>query len=192
MNTSSDLHTRLKNARIQKGYSQNDIAEKLNISRQAVSRWENGHAYPDIDNLALLSEIYGISVDELLGKEVTETTNNIELEPETENDTEATAKTNNSKATDTPKTDSSTNKLTSYFDREDLFLILILLLSSIHSIIGVVVSGYILIWTILKKRTHIFLLFLSIVCFLCHLNNTLFIISMYIPELSSGSIIKVS
>lgn len=82
MNTSSDLHTRLKNARIQKVYSQNDVAEKLNISRQAVSRWENGRAYPDIDNLALLSEIYGVSVDELLGKEITETTNNVELEPE--------------------------------------------------------------------------------------------------------------
>lgn len=165
MNTTLDLHNRLKDIRIQKGYSQNDIAQKLNISRQAVSRWENGRAYPDIDNLALLSEIYGISVDELLGKEIAETTNNAELEPEIENDTEATAKTNNSKATDTPKTDSSTDKLTSYFDREDLILIFVLLISSIHSIIGVVISCGILIWTILKRRTHICLLFLSVLCF---------------------------
>lgn len=71
MDNQSDIHTRLKGIRIQKGYTQEEIANKLNVSRQAVSRWETGKSCPDIENLALLGEIYGVSVDELLGKERT-------------------------------------------------------------------------------------------------------------------------
>lgn len=48
------------------GFSQDDVAKKLNLSRQSVSKWENGHTYPDVDNLLLLSELYQVSVDELL------------------------------------------------------------------------------------------------------------------------------
>ena len=65
---SVSLHSNLKKARKERNLSQNDVAAKLGISRQAISRWENGAAYPDIDNLTLLSEVYGISVDELLGQ----------------------------------------------------------------------------------------------------------------------------
>ncbi len=72
MDNQSDIHTRLKGIRIQKGYTQEEIANKLNVSRQAVSRWETGKSCPDIENLALLGEIYGVSVDELLGKEKTD------------------------------------------------------------------------------------------------------------------------
>lgn len=42
MDNQSDIHTRLKGIRIQKGYTQEEIANKLNVSRQAVSRWETG------------------------------------------------------------------------------------------------------------------------------------------------------
>lgn len=46
------------------------MAEKLYISRQAVSKWENGEATPDIDKLVQLAEIFGVSLDYLvLGKE---------------------------------------------------------------------------------------------------------------------------
>ena len=54
------LAEKLKSARENAGYSQSQVAERLNISRQAVSRWENGRAYPDIDNLVVLSEIYKV------------------------------------------------------------------------------------------------------------------------------------
>lgn len=64
-----DTSTRLKVLRTQKGYTQEEIANRLNVSRQAVSRWETGKSVPDIENLALLAEIYSISIDELLGKE---------------------------------------------------------------------------------------------------------------------------
>ena len=66
MNATKDLDIRLKNARVKKGLSQIDVANELNISRQAVSRWENGKSIPDADNLALLSQLYGVSLDKLL------------------------------------------------------------------------------------------------------------------------------
>lgn len=43
-----------------------ELAEKLNVSRQAISRWEVGAAVPTTDNLKVLSELYGVSVDYLL------------------------------------------------------------------------------------------------------------------------------
>lgn len=44
-------------------FSQEDVAERLNISRQAVAKWETGMACPDLDNLILLSDIYGVTID---------------------------------------------------------------------------------------------------------------------------------
>ena len=60
------LNKRLRDQRLLVGLSQSNVAEKLNISRQAISQWENGKSYPDIDNLNQLSEIYHISLDELI------------------------------------------------------------------------------------------------------------------------------
>ncbi|MHC5250582.1 helix-turn-helix domain-containing protein [Enterococcus sp. LJL90] len=60
------LSEKLKIYRESSGLSQTAVAEKLNISRQSVSKWENGRGYPDIDNLVLLSEIYKVSIDDLL------------------------------------------------------------------------------------------------------------------------------
>ena len=51
---------------MEKGYKQDDIAKKLNISPQAVSKWENDQSYPDISVLPALAEYLGVSVDELL------------------------------------------------------------------------------------------------------------------------------
>lgn len=46
--------------------TQDQLAEKLNISRQSVSKWENEHGYPDIANLIKISDLYNLSLDELL------------------------------------------------------------------------------------------------------------------------------
>ena len=70
MKSTQNLPTKLKELRKQNHYSQEYVAEQLNISRQAISHWENGRAYPDIDNLVLLAELYGVSVDELLDNHV--------------------------------------------------------------------------------------------------------------------------
>ena len=56
------------------GYSQNEVAKKLSISRQAISKWENEWTSPDIDNLLLLSKLYGVTVDELLNDSSNENT----------------------------------------------------------------------------------------------------------------------
>lgn len=54
-----------------KGMSQEDLAEKLNVSRQAVSRWEVGSAMPDAGNILLLSKLFGVTADYLLNDEYT-------------------------------------------------------------------------------------------------------------------------
>ena len=49
-----------------KGMSQEELAEKLNVSRQAISRWENGTALPDASNVLQLSKLFGVTADYLL------------------------------------------------------------------------------------------------------------------------------
>ena len=55
------------------GLKQEDIAEKVNISAQAVSKWENDLSAPDISTLPILADILNVSLDELLGREVVQT-----------------------------------------------------------------------------------------------------------------------
>ena len=57
----------LLSLRKQKGLSQDDLAEKVFVTRQAVSRWENGETTPNIDTLKLLSKLYDVSINTLLG-----------------------------------------------------------------------------------------------------------------------------
>ena len=63
------LSDNLRALRKQKGYSQEQLAERLNVSRQAVSKWENGVSDPSTSNLLALAKLYGISAEDLL-KEV--------------------------------------------------------------------------------------------------------------------------
>lgn len=51
-------YLKLKKVREEKGFTQAEIAEYLGLSRQAISQWERGIAYPDIDNLMLLCKLY--------------------------------------------------------------------------------------------------------------------------------------
>ena len=48
------------------GWSQEDLAEKLNVSRQAISRWENGTALPDAQNVLQISKLFAVTTDYLL------------------------------------------------------------------------------------------------------------------------------
>lgn len=58
---------RLLEYRKKAGLSQEELAEKIGVSRQAVSKWERSEASPDTDNLVMLAELYGVSLDEMLG-----------------------------------------------------------------------------------------------------------------------------
>lgn len=60
---------KLKDIRKQTGTSQEKLAEKLGVSRQAVTKWETGSGIPDIENIIAVSALFNISIDELLGNE---------------------------------------------------------------------------------------------------------------------------
>ena len=63
-----EFHERLYEVRKRAGMTQNDLAEKLDVSRQAVSRWEMGTAKPDFENLVAISNIFDVSIDYLLNR----------------------------------------------------------------------------------------------------------------------------
>lgn len=73
------IANRLQELRKKHGLSQEELADKLNVSRQAVSKWERGDASPDTDNLIALAKIYNISIDELIKYEVKKGHNNEEI-----------------------------------------------------------------------------------------------------------------
>ena len=60
---------KLKEMRIRAGMSQEKLSEKVGVSRQAITKWETDKGAPDMDNLMALSDLFGVSVDELLGRE---------------------------------------------------------------------------------------------------------------------------
>ncbi len=61
-----EIGKKLKSARNQKGLTQEAVAEKIQVSRQTISNWENEKSYPDIISVIHLSSLYEISLDELL------------------------------------------------------------------------------------------------------------------------------
>lgn len=60
------IASRLAELRQEQGLSQEALAERLGVSRQAVSKWERGESSPDTDNLIALAELYGLSLDALV------------------------------------------------------------------------------------------------------------------------------
>ena len=61
-----EVANRLYQYRKKMGISQEELAEKIGVSRQAVSKWERAEASPDTDNLIELAHVYGVTLDELL------------------------------------------------------------------------------------------------------------------------------
>ena len=61
-----EIGKKLKEARLNRDLTQEVIAEKLNVSRQTISNWENEKSYPDIISVIALSDLYSVSLDELL------------------------------------------------------------------------------------------------------------------------------
>lgn len=63
------LPDKIVELRKRNGWSQEDLAEKINVSRQAISRWEGGNALPDASNILQLSKLFGVTTDYLLNEE---------------------------------------------------------------------------------------------------------------------------
>lgn len=61
-----EIGQKLKDARVHSGLTQEVVAEKINVSRQTISNWENEKSYPDIISVIELSNLYCISLDDLL------------------------------------------------------------------------------------------------------------------------------
>ncbi|MFD1125102.1 helix-turn-helix domain-containing protein [Lentilactobacillus raoultii] len=61
-----DISDKLRQYRKQNNLTQKELADKLHLSRKTISGWENGRGYPDIKSITQLSEIFGVSVDDLL------------------------------------------------------------------------------------------------------------------------------
>lgn len=62
--------TQIKKYRSDRGFSQEELAEKVYVSRQTVSNWETGKNYPDIHSLLLLSSLFNVSLDQLIKGDV--------------------------------------------------------------------------------------------------------------------------
>ena len=61
-----EVSAKIRELRDQHGWSQEHVAEKLGVSRQAVTKWETGVGMPDIENIAALARLYGVSTDEII------------------------------------------------------------------------------------------------------------------------------
>lgn len=75
------LSEKLYQLRKKSGLSQEQLAEQLNVSRQAISKWESGSAFPESEKLIIISNYFGISVDYLLKDDVEDEvkTSNVEF-----------------------------------------------------------------------------------------------------------------
>ena len=65
-----EFKDRLKELRAREGLTQKDLGEKLNVTAQAISRWENGEVEPSLTTLAAMGKLFNVTMDSLLGKEV--------------------------------------------------------------------------------------------------------------------------
>ena len=61
-----ELGKQIKKYRMEQNLSQEELADKIYVSRQTISNWENDKNYPDIKSLMLLSEVFHISLDNLI------------------------------------------------------------------------------------------------------------------------------
>lgn len=71
MDTAATFAEKLKEARKNAGLTQEQLAEKLLVSRQAITKWESEKGLPDIENLKRLSQVLGIGIDDLLSSQET-------------------------------------------------------------------------------------------------------------------------
>lgn len=163
MYTRESLHIRLKHFRNLKGLSQTEVAEKLSLSRQAISNWEANKSYPDLDNIVLLSKLYEVSVNELLGTSMNE------------NITEA--QTSKTKILEkSPQT-----------VLEMICLAAILVLTCQFTVIGMLTSIIIAVWLKKTQRPYKVIYLLCIVCF-CISTYNLYVLIEHTFKLGVSSI----
>lgn len=166
-----NLSENLKNAREKAGLSQKDVADSLNISRQSVSKWETGKAYPDIENLVVLSRLYQMSLDDL----VIDT-----QEPE-------------SVKTEIPLSKENSDNRTIPFNYESFSIIAVTLLSCIVPLIGLFLNVGIILFCIIKKQKISALVWMVlIVCLIINLVNAGIVLNNSFFKYGRATIQKVA
>lgn len=163
MYTRESLHIRLKHFRNLKGLSQTEVAEKLSLTRQAISNWEANKSYPDLDNIVLLSKLYDVSVDELLGANTTE----------------------NTKDNQPPQNEILQNSSQTVL--EMICLAAILVLTCQFTIIGMLAAIIIAVWLKKTQRPYKIIYLLCIVCF-CISTYNLYVLIEHTFKLGVASI----
>lgn len=158
---------RLKEVREQCGLSQQDVAERLNVTRQSVSRWETDKSYPDLANLTLLGEMYHMSMDDLLGIKEAEL------------------------ISDSPDEDPTEENVSERKERQDWkelgILYLILIVSCLIPPLGIVVPIGIL-WKYRKEKIWILLKVLCIICVLISVYNCVLILNSWFHFLGHANV----
>lgn len=74
-----NLSNQIKNLRKAKGFSQEELAERIYVSRQTISNWETGRSYPDVQSLLLLSVLFEVSLDDLVKGDIEMMKNTVEV-----------------------------------------------------------------------------------------------------------------
>lgn len=147
------LAENLKKARKNSGYSQDEVATKLSITRQSISKWENGHAYPDVISLKLLCDLYDISMDEIIKDDEVIKKRKKEIIQEKEE-------------VESPKKESK---------NEIMFMIIVTIVACIIPSLGIVVSIVALVQIRKKKEYSLGVKLIIIFCLILSLTN-LFVI----------------
>ena len=189
METGEALNIKLKDYREKKGLSQTEVAKHLGLSRQAISNWESQKSYPDLDNIVLLSKLYEISVDELLGtntqKQISKEENQdtCSISEESQNIFEHVSREEVHTQTEilgkTPQT-----------ILEVLCLAVILVLTCQFTIIGMITPILIAVWMKKHGRKYKLIYVLCIVCFLISTQNT-FVVIEHIFKLGTVTVEQI-
>lgn len=74
-----DFGEKLKEIRRNEGMSQEQLAEKIGVSRQAITKWETGRGLPDVENMVILAEIFKMTLDELVSQEKSRSRNKVQF-----------------------------------------------------------------------------------------------------------------
>lgn len=161
MTSIQNLPSRLKELRKKNQYSQEYVAEQLNISRQAIPNWENEKSAPDLENLMLLADLYNLSLDELLD-------GNKDNEPSSE----------------VPVTEKNP-----FYYLEILGLSVILILSVQFPIFPIILSLLVAAWYKVKHRGHWIIYVICILCFVVGVYTTFVMFGHIILNYGAPSIV---
>ena len=161
MNTRNILHENLKHYRTQKQLSQTDVANHLSVSRQAISNWESGRSYPDLDNIILLCNLYGITTDELLRNNTKQKVEGKDATPQ---------------STSEPQQEFKILGKSTQIILEILCLAVILVLASQFAVLGMLVPILVVIWLKKSKRNYKIVYILCLVIFLIGMRNSYVIV----------------